>query len=83
MQFRALSSVEVGRFALAISLSSYVMAVLDFFYPSVPDGSGRWGWLKLFFYREFGPRGQSVWWVVLGTILLVAYFQHRNKKSDQ
>ena len=82
MKYRALSPAEVGRFALAISFGSYVMAVVAFFYPNVPDGSGRWGWLHLFIYQKFGLRGQVALWVVVGTILLVSYVQHRNKKSD-
>jgi hypothetical protein len=83
MQFRELSPAEVGRFMLGISLSSYVMAVVRFIYPTVPDGTGRWAWLEVFLYEQFGLRGQSVLWVVIGTILLISYFNHRNKKSDQ
>jgi len=83
MKFRALSPAEVGRFALGVSLGSYAMAVLSFFYPSVPDGTARWAWLHLFIYQNFGPRGQCGLWVVIGTILLVSYFNYRNKKSDQ
>jgi hypothetical protein len=83
MKYRALTPAEVGRFCLAISVGSYVMAVVEFFYPSVPDGSGRWGRLHLFIYQEFGPLGRSAFWVLIGTILLVSYFQHRKKHSVQ
>lgn len=83
MKYRALTRAESARFALAMGLSSYVMAVVSFFYPNIPDGSGRWGRLHLFIYQEFGPLGQCAFWVALGTFLVILYFQNRNKKSDQ
>lgn len=83
MQYRSLSPKEVARFLLAVSLVSYGMAIHRFFQPRVPDGSGRWGWLDQLFFQLFGLQGQFVMWAVLGTILLVSYFNQRNKKSDQ
>ena len=82
MKYRALTPKEVGRFALGASLGSYLMAVIEFLNPSVPDASGRSGWLVSFFYREFGPRGKCAFWVALGTFLLITYFQHRKKQSE-
>ena len=79
MQFKALSPTEVARFVLGISLASYAMAVLRFFHPIAPDGTGRWAWLHDFIYQNFGPRGQCGLWAVVGTVLLISYFNYRNK----
>jgi hypothetical protein len=74
-----MSHADAGRFVLALSIAAYVTAIMELIYPEVPDGSGRWGWLKLFFYENFGIYGMAALWGMVGTVLLVSYFRHRAK----
>jgi len=77
LQYRELTRAEAGRFALALSILAYVFGILRIVYPSVPDGSGRWGWLTLAIYENLGVYGLAGWWGVIGTVLLAAYFSSR------
>ncbi len=51
-------------------------------YPSVPDGTGKWGWLTLTIYENFGVYGLVALWALIGTVLLRAYFSTRAQAAD-
>jgi len=77
LKYRELTRAEAGRFALALSLLTYMFGILQIVYPSVPDGSGLWGWLTRALYENFGIYGLAGWWGMIGTVLLAAYFSSR------
>lgn len=77
MKFRNLDNAEVARFLLALSVVAYATAIVQFIYPRVPNDSGRWSWLNLYLYENLGLYGLSMWWAVIGTILLISYFRYR------
>jgi hypothetical protein len=64
-----------------MSILAYGVGILKIVYPSVPDGSGRWGWLTRAIYENLGVYGLAGWWGVIGTVLLAAYFSSRRADS--
>jgi hypothetical protein len=77
MKFRMLGDAELRRFLLIMAIGAYVSAILELFSPREPHTSGRWGWLNSLLYSSFGKYGLAVWWVLVGTALIIGYVRKK------
>lgn len=65
---------------VAIGLFFLVFGVFLFFYPEVPDFSGKFGWLYSWAYSTFGIYGKSFLYFTAGLVFIM-FGVYRNRKE--
>jgi hypothetical protein len=63
---------EKAMASLGIGCCFLLLAMADWFDPSKPPFTGRWGWLKSAAYEAFGLHGAVVLYCVIGAAFVIA-----------
>ena len=73
------SSAEKGRLWLGLGAVFYALGLVAFLSPS--PSSGRWSWLHNLSVSAFGPRGDVILYVIVGTACVVAGARYLRRRS--
>jgi hypothetical protein len=65
-----LSKADSKRFCIAIGIGAFTLALVEFLNPTTQPPTGRWDWLFAPIFNNFGSLGLSIYWVIVGIVLV-------------
>ena len=70
-----LDKSDAKKACIAFAIGTWVMALVELFYPTITTPTGRWSWLTGSIFNAAGSLGLVALWVVVGGFLFLTGYK--------